>query len=267
MRAAALALAAALAAAPVSADPTVVRHAGPELTLTVPDRFERVESDHLHPDVLDVFRRPGELPGEAPMVLQLVRLDAVVPQRPLLPAEREALHRADPFPFTDRVEHDRTLGFPVETLVGTSNLGDGITLVRFATAIPLDEDAVLLVLVAPGHRARDARALHRAALASVRAATSWETPARRRFNAAMRLALVAALVASLAYLVAALARRRARPRAALALAALWGAVAAWLSFPWREHEWPFAAFALAAATTFAALAWRAWSPDASSQEF
>jgi hypothetical protein len=264
VRPAAIALAAALAAAPAAADPIVVRYANPVVTLTVPHRFERVEPDRAHPDLLDVFRRAGELPGEAPMVLQLVRLDALVPQRTLLPAERAALRRADPFDFTDRVEHDRTLGFAVETLVGSASFAEGITLVRFATAVPLDDDAVLVVLVAPGHRARDARALHRAVLASVRAPTTWETAARRRFNAAMRFALLATLLASVVYAVAARARPRARPRAALAVATLWAAVAAWLCAPWREHEWPFAVFALIAALAFALLAWRARPATSSS---
>lgn len=264
MRRAALAVSALLAAAHAGAQPTPVHHEAPRFSLTVPDRFARVEPEGAPRDLLDVFQRPGDLPDEPPMVLQVLHLDAIVPQRPLLPAERDALRRADAFRFTDRVEHDRALGFEVETLVGVATLPGDVPVTRLATAVPLDDDAVLVVLLAPGHRARDARALHRAVLASVQAPTSWETPARRALNRALRAVLSLAVVSSFAYgLAAAVAARRAplrpatRVRASAALASLWGAVALWLCVPWRDDEWPFAAIALGATTTFSALAWRA----------
>ena len=264
MRCAALIVVGALATARAAADPVVVHHARPAFTLTVPDRFERVDPDGARGDLLDVFRRAGDLPDEPPMVLQVLHLDAIVPQRPLLPVERAEFRRADAFRFTDHVEHDRVLGFPVETLVGVSPLvGDG-SVTRFATAIPLEDDAVLLVLIAPGHRARDARALYRATLASVRAPTTWETPARRTLNRIMRFEVLGTLLASLAYgLAAALTARRAplRPRTrrgcTAALAALWGLAALWLCVPWRGDEWIFAAEAIGLAVTFSVLAWRA----------
>ncbi len=244
----------------------VVRHARPSFSIAVPDRFERVDPDGVRGDLLDVFRRPGDLPDEPPMVLQVLHLDAIVPQRPLLPAERAEFRRADAFRFSDHVEHDRVLGFPVETLVGVSPLvGDG-SVTRFATAIPLEDDAVLLVLIAPGHRARDARALYRAMLTSVRGPTTWETAARRTFNRIMRIEVLGTLLASLAYgLVVALTvrrtplRPRTRQRCSAALAALWGLAALWLCVPWRADEWIFAAQAIGLAFFFGALAWRAGS--------
>lgn len=271
MRRSALTLAALLAASRAAADPVVVRHERPRFTLTVPDRFERVEPDGAHGDLLDVFRRPGDLPDEPPMVLQVLHLDAVLPQRALLPAERAEFRRADAFRFTDHVEHDRVLGFPVETLVGEATLPSGVGVTRFATAIPLEDDAVLLVLLAPGHRARDARALLRATLDSTRAPTTWETPARRAVNQAMRVALLLTLLSSMAYgLAAAITARRAslpprtRMRATALLAALWWSVSLWLCVPWRDDEWLFALLALGLAGTFSALALRAASIKGSS---
>ena len=79
MRPAALLLAALLVASPAAANP-VARHDHPRFSLTAPDRFERVAVDDARADLLDVFRRPGDLPGEAPMVLQVLHLDAVLPQ-------------------------------------------------------------------------------------------------------------------------------------------------------------------------------------------
>lgn len=263
MRLPALTLAALLAAVSASADPVVVRHERPRFTFTLPDRFERVEPDGVRGDLLDVFRRPGDLPDEPPMVLQVLHLDAVLPQRSLLPGERAEFRRADAFRFTDHVEHGRVLGFPVETLVGVATLPGGVNVTRFATAIPLEDDAVLLVLLAPGHRARDARALLRATLSSTSAPTTWETPARRAFNQGMRVALLLTLLSSLGYGLAAIRARRAplrprtRLRAAALLAALWWAVSLWLCVPWREEEWLFALLSVSLAATFSAAAVRA----------
>lgn len=271
MRPSALTLTALLAAASAAADPVVVRHERPRFTLTVPDGFERVDPDGARGDLLDVFRRPGDLPDEPPMVLEVLHLDAIVPQRALLPAERAELRRADAFPFVDHVEHDRVLGFPVETLVGTSTMPGDISVTRLATAIPLEDDSVLVVLQAPGHRAREARAVLRATLSSVRGPTTWETPARRALNHAMRMVSLVTLLASLAYgVAAAIAARRSplRPRSRLlatgSLAVLWWAASIWLCVPWREHERLVAAQALGCAVMFSALAWRARQATGSS---
>jgi hypothetical protein len=267
---AALALAAALAAGPAAlADPVTLRHERPRFTLTAPEGFARFEPTNASPDLLDVLRRPGDLPGEGPMVLQVLHLDAVLPQRPLLPAERAELRRADGFLFADHVEHAQTLGFSVETLVGVSPLTNGASVIRFAAAVPLEDDAVLVVLLAPSHRAAAARAALRAVLASVRGPTTWETPARRWLNRTMRFVLLGALLSSIAYAIAASvgARRhpmrpRTRRRATASLALLWCAVAAWLCVPWREDEWLFAVQALGLAVTYSALAWRTRSLQA-----
>ena len=268
MRPAALALVATLAVGRAAvADPTVVQHERPRFSLIVPDGFVRVEPDGATRDLLGVFRREGDLPDEPPMVLQLLHLDAIVPQRPLLPPERAEFRRADGFRFADHVEHDRVLGFPVETLVGVSALTNGASVTRFATAVPLDDDAVLVVLLAPSHRASAARSLLRATLDSVRAPTTWESPARRALNGVMRMVLLATLLGSLGYGIAAgiAARRsplsvRTRRRATALLAALWWSAAAWLCVPWREHEWLFAVQSVGFAVTFSALAWRARAP-------
>lgn len=263
MRPAALLLAALLVASPAAANP-VARHDRPRFSITAPDRFERVTVDDARPDLLDVFRRPGDLPGEAPMVLQVLHLDAVLPQRALVPAERAELRRADAFEFADRVEHDRIFGFPVETLAGTATLSGEVSVARWATAVPLDDDSVLVVLLAPAHRAREARALHRAALASIRGATTWETPARRALNRAMRFVLSATAALSLAHALAAWAlsrraplSRRARALASGTLAALWGSLSVWLSVPWRADDGATAALCAAFALTYSALAWAA----------
>lgn len=242
----------------------VARHDRPRFALTAPDRFERVAVDDARSDLLDVFQRAGDLPGEGPMVLQVLHLDAVVPQRALRPEERAELRRADAFEFTDRVEHDRVFGFQVETLAGTATLAGGVSVVRWATAVPLDDDSVLVVLLAPAHRARDARALHRAALASIRGTTTWETPARRTLNRSMRAVLSATIALSLAYAVVAWVRSRRTPllprtraRATGALAAAWWSLSLWLCVPWRADEWVPAAQCVAFAVTYSVLAYRA----------
>ncbi len=264
MRRPALLLALVLVAAPVTANP-VARHERPRFTLTAPDRFERVPLDDARADLLDVFQRTGDLPGEGPMVLQVLHLDAIVPQRALVPRERAELRRADAFEFTDRVEHDRVFGFPVETLAGTATLAGGVTVVRWATAVPLEDDAVLVVLLAPAHRARDARALHRAALASIRGDTSWETPARRHVNQLMRAVRSVTVVLSLAYAVVTWVRSRRTPllprtraRAMGVLALLWCSLSLWLCVPWRADEGMAAAQCIAFAVTYTVLAWRAF---------
>lgn len=242
----------------------VARHERPRFTLTAPDRFERVDPADPPPALLDVFQRPGDLPGEGPMVLTVTHLDAVLPQRALTEAERAELRRADGFPFTDHVEHDRVFGFPVETLAGVAPLRDGSSVARWATAVPLDEDAILVVTLAPAHRARDARALHRAAVESVRGPTSWETPGRRALNRAMRFVLSCSALLSLAYGVVAWARSRRTPlsprtrlRATGSLAAAWWALTIWLCVPWRSDEWHWALQCLSFAVTFSVLARRA----------
>ncbi len=264
MRRPALFLALLLLAAPATANP-VARHDRPRFSLTAPDRFERVAVDNARADLLDVFQRAGDLPGEGPMVLQVLHLDRVVPQRALRPEERAELRIADAFEFTDRVEHDRVLGFPVETLAGTATLAGDVAVVRWATAVPLEDDAVLVVLLAPAHRARDARALHRAALASIRGTTTWETPARRNLNRSMRLVGRATVVLSLAYALVAWVRSRRTPllprtraRATGALAFLWWSLSLWLCVPWRADEWIPAAQCAAFAVTYTVLACRAF---------
>ncbi len=242
-----------------AASPTTLASASPRFTLTVPDRFRRVDVPSARADVLGVFERPGDLPDEPPMVLQVLHLDAEVPQRALLPRELAELRRADGFPFEDHVERDVALGFSVDTLAGSAPLRDGTWVQRWATAVPLDYDAVLVVLLARSHRATEARALHRAIVASVRGPTNWETPARRAVNRGMRAVALGALVGALVAAVAWRSRRMSSPalRAlAFALGVAWGAVTLWLAVPWRAEEAPHVVVAACLAVGFAALAAR-----------
>ncbi|MBK6529771.1 MAG: hypothetical protein IPF99_09255 [Deltaproteobacteria bacterium] len=268
MRPAALALVATLALGRAAvADPTVVQHERPRFSLIVPDGFVRVEPDGATRDLLGVFRREGDLPDEPPMVLQLLHLDAIVPQRPLLPPERAEFRRADGFRFTDHVEHDRVLGFPVETLVGVSALTNGASVTRFATAVPLDDDAVLVVLLAPSHRASAARSfcVPRSTRCAPRPPGRAPRVARSTGSCGWscwpRCSDRWAMASPPASLPAA-RRCRSAPGGARppSLAALWWSAAAWLCVPWREHEWLFAVQSVGFAVTFSALAWRARAP-------
>lgn len=242
-----LALGLALWMAPraVWADPSprTWRWHDPEFSVTVPAGYARVEVRNTRGDHLGTFRQTGGLVTDAPLAVQLVDLDAVIPQRAFTEAERNDLRRSDPMPFTDRVERETVMGYPVDMLVGTATTSDGRRMVRLASVIPLVDDGVLVVVMGPLSRATEARGLMRAVLSSAKGRTGWHPAWWRPARRVAQTVTVAASALTLAYLVGAVwafARRpvRAAVRARwMALtAALWVAVGA-LSVELWPGEW------------------------------
>ena len=262
-RALAVAALVALALAVAHADPRAVPYTYrvPAFTVTVPAGFVKMPAEHPRAGLLDTFYRGA--PGQTPTLLQFVHLDAEVPQRTLTEREIAELRRSDLVPFTDHRERARTLGFDIEVLVGTATLPDGTTVLRQAAAVPLDQDSALVVVVAPTERERESREVMRAVLASVRGATSWQTPAQRSAGVFIRAVAIAVVVLSVGYALAALAvfrRRDAWHRArAIVLSvtgALWATFGLWLVLPWGGRLWCEASQAFVLAVLFVGLSVR-----------
>lgn len=242
----ALALAVALLPALTLAQPRAERFVSAPLglTVTLPRGFVAVPSRDASDDHLGAWRRGAVL-------VELVHLDAPVPQRALTATERAALRVADPFAFDDRVERSPWRGHSLETLRGLSARPPAF---RLATAVPLVDDGVLLAVYAPGDREAEARAVHAAVLASTDALTEWRTPAQRVGYPATKAAGAVALALMAGYAVAAwVARRRrrewSRPLRGVAVSAavLWAGVTVGLLTCWPRAM-------VCAATQSAALA-------------
>src|SRR5207244_1970382 len=86
--------------------------------------------------------------------------------------------QADGFPFTDHREKARALGFDVEALEGQGMSPRG-PVFRLAVGVPIAGGAVLVTVLAPTTREREAREVFRDVLGSFRARTSWRTPLQR----------------------------------------------------------------------------------------
>lgn len=227
MRAPLLALAALTLTAPAWADPRVVTFSAPGVTFSVPPGFEALEARNPTADLLGTWRR-----DDGPLLLQFVHLGARVPQRRLDARELAELRGSDPYPFVDTRERARTLGFEVDSLAGRATV-NGRAVLRLSTAVPLVDDSVMVVVLAPAAREAEARTVFRAVLASARGPTAWQTPRERARSVAQTVAAVAALALIGLYAVLALAVFRTRDRwhrarsvALLTIAALWVVVAA-----------------------------------------
>lgn len=211
----------------VSADPAV-HLTSPPLDLTLPPRATARPAEHPTPDNLGTWEL--HLADDAPVLLQLARLGAPLPQRALTDEELSALRSADPYPFTDRVNTVSALGFDVPALEGRATVM-GHTLVRFAAALPLTDEGVLVVVMAPEVREREARVAWRAVLASARGRTAWLTSAQRLRARVQGGAAVWALAAMAAYAALAWTRwrggrgGRARTVLVASVAAAWALVA------------------------------------------
>lgn len=201
------------------------------ITVTIPAGFTALPTRNPTANLLGTWCREGAA-NDGPILLQLVHLGAVVPQRPLDERERAELRSSDPYPFVDTPERARALGFELDALVGRTTL-NGHAALRLATAVPLVDDSVLVVVLAPASREREARDVFRETLASCRGETAWQTPSQRVRTLTQRVCAVAAIVMGVVYGLLALAvfRRRdgwqkARGAALLAMGALWLVVAA-----------------------------------------
>lgn len=178
-----------------SADPAV-HLTSPPLDLTLPPHATVRPAAHPTPDNLGTWDL--HVADDAPVLLQLARLGAPLPQRALSDDELSALRSADPYPFTDRVDTEPALGLDVPALEGRATVA-GHTLVRFAAALPLVDDGVLVVVMAPEAHAREARRAWRSVLASARGRTAWMTPTQQRRARVQGGAAVWALAAMAVY--------------------------------------------------------------------
>lgn len=210
--------------------PRTWRWRDPQFSVTLPAGWSRVDVRNARGDHLGTFRQAGGLVTDAPMVVQLVDLDAVIPQRPFTEAERNDLRRSDPLPFDDRVERATVMGYPVDMLVGAASLSNGQRVLRLASVIPLVDDGVLVVVMGPMARSAEARGVMRAVLSSAAGRTGWHPG---WWRPAMRLAQGLTALA-----------------AALTAMHLVGAV-------WAYARWPVSATTRARVTTSAAVMWLA----------
>ncbi len=245
-------LAALLASSAALADPRprALTWSGVGLTVTVPAGFEALAARDPTADLLGTWRREGAR-SDGPILLQFVHLGAIVPQRRLEARELAELRSSDPYPFVDARERCRALGFDLDALVGRATV-NGHTALRLSTAVPLVDDSVMVVVLAPTSREPEARGVFREVLASCRGETAWQTPWQRRRELTQRACALLAIAAGIVYalLAVSLFRRRdgwlrARAAALLTMGALWLVVAALV--PWGQW-WPLLrSLALAAA--------------------
>ncbi len=239
------------------ANPRTVHIDSPRLDITVPEGFADFtdfEGSRPDPRVVATLRRP-------PVVVQVVRLDGELPQRPLVERERAELRLSDPFAFVDHVEAETALGFPVECLVGTAVTPAGRSVVRFAVGVPTVGDTVGLTVLAPREREREARGVMRSMLGSLRGPTGWKTPTQRAVLSARPLAGAVVIAGTLGYGLAAITVFRKRPlgdrarsRVFGVLSGGWVLIAGLLVFPTPER-WDMAA--AQAAALAAVFGWRA----------
>lgn len=219
MRAWSLPLVVSLAAAHGLAQPvaSVLQHPDPPFAITVPAGFEAFASERPPAGLVGCFRRFTAGPSQPPTVLLVALMGEEVPQRALRASELVALRRGDPptLRFNDRPAHVRALGFELDALQGDAAEGP-MRAVRIATAVPIEgergPDAVLLTVLAPAARQVEAQRVFSVVASSMRAQSSWRTPAERARIASQQLSGALAFVLSFAYLIGAVALWRRRPR-------------------------------------------------------
>lgn len=239
----------------------------PPLSLTIPQHFEPYRPAEQHPGVLDTFRRPPQ-GARGPVVIQLLRLGAELPQRTLRADERESLRVGAPFGFDDRPEEARAMGFTLPASSGRARTPASAPVFRVSVVLPTRGNAVQLSVLTRADEEPEARALLRAVLASAQGATSWRTPGQRAFFAAATVSLVVAAMGTLVIIIRVLLEGRtthlgpvAQRWIARVTGLAWGVFAAWLLLPLDGAEWAAAVPVIALAITFLARGWSSRSPS------
>jgi len=226
----------------VSSDPLRFESTAPPLRITLPAGYTALERPpNASLTILGTWQRPTP---EGPVVLQLVRLDGTLPQRPLTPDERSLLHVSDPYPFVDRSSSRWALGFRLEALAGHSR-AEGPSLVRYAVALPTRGDAVCVTVVTPAVGWRRASDDFDAVLRSAVGPRSWRTRGERGAEWVRVGAGLPATVLMLGYGLLALGcvlSRRRVPQPGWAfggLGALWTVCGLAFVVPWSlAQPWP-----------------------------
>lgn len=247
-----------IALAPDAAAQRRAEYPEPPLSITIPSGFEPYRPAEQHPGVLDTFRRAPRGSG-GPVVIQLLRLGAELPQRALRPEEREALRVGAPFGFDDRPEEVRAMGFTLPASSGRARTPSSAPVFRVSALLPTRGNAVQLSVLTRGDEEPEARALLREVLASARAPLTWRTPAQRAFFAAATVSVSLAVMGTLVIMIRVLLEGRtthlgpvAQRWIARVTGVAWAVFAAWLIFPLDGAEWLAAVPVLALAVTFLA---------------
>ncbi|MFO0651034.1 MAG: hypothetical protein U0326_32710 [Polyangiales bacterium] len=153
-------LAAVLVTAVALADPRPRPRAWPEVGLRSPSpRADELPARNPTANLLGTWRREGPR-ADGPILLQLVHLGAIVPQRPLDARELAELRSSDPYPSSTRARRARALGFDLDALVGRATV-NGHAALGLSTAVPLVDDSVMVVVLSPASREPEARAVFR----------------------------------------------------------------------------------------------------------
>lgn len=242
-------------AAPASAQRRA-RFSDPALSLPLPSGFEPYAEQPPGPAVLGTYRRaPAQ--GRGPVVIQLLRLGAELPQRALTAEERGAFTLGAPFRVDDQPGTLRALGHTLPTSAGRGRTPSGAGVFRIAALLPTRGNAVQLSVLTREEDAAEARALLAATLRGAEADVTWQTPAQRALFALATLAFATAALGTLVMMVRALMQGRvthlgpaAQRRISLVTGLCWGYFGVWLLVPLASAEWAAAVPTLALAVTF-----------------
>jgi hypothetical protein len=239
------------------------RYQDPPLEVTVPDGFEAYRADLAHPAVLGTFRRAPQ-GSRGPVVVQLLRLGAELPQRALHTDEREALRVGAPFRVDDRPMTVTAMGFTLPASVGRGRTPGEQDVLRVAAILPTRGYAVQVSVLVRASEEAEARAVLRAVLQSARGPVTWRTLWQRVFFGVATTAFALAVLGTLVIMVRVLLEARttqlgptAQRWIARATGLAWAVFTAWLLLPVETAEWAAAVPAAALALTFSARGWAA----------
>jgi hypothetical protein len=155
--------------------PTRMGFADVDVHFTIPADFEQRPAANPAPELMGTWALRGE---PAPIVLQFVRMNAELPQRSLTETELAAFRTSDITTFTDTPSFVYAMNFRLEALVGSGTVA-GVSMVRFASVVPLVGDSVLVVVVGPSARRTQIDELFRQVLMSTEATPGWKTLSQR----------------------------------------------------------------------------------------
>lgn len=235
-----------------------IRVDDPPLTLVLPRGFEPFAPEQTSAAVIGTFRR-APVGSQGPLVVQLLRLGAELPQRPLTADERAAFTLGAPFRFDDHPASIRALGHTLPMSAGYGQTPAGARVVRLAVLLPTRGHAVQVSVLARRDDSPAAQAVLSEMLRSAESEVSWRSAAQRAFFALATAAFALAVMGTLVIMVRVLLQGHvthlgplAQRRIALLTGASWAVFALWLLLPLRSAEWAAAAPTLALAVTFLA---------------
>jgi hypothetical protein len=226
-----------------------------DVHFTIPADFEQRPTTNPAPELMGTWALRGDT---APIVLQFVRLYTELPQRTLTETELAAFRTSDITTFTDTHSSVHAMNFQLEALEGRASVA-GVSMVRFASVVPLVADSVLVVMVGPSARETQTRELFREVVMSTEAVPGWKTRAQRTNEILRKRAGTMALVLMTLYGIAALVifRRRdiwhwSRAAISVSIAIAWSVVATLA----EEGKWYVVVWSVVLALVFAQHAYK-----------